>query len=182
MTRTYLTRPAGFTLIEMIVALLIVAALMTLAAPSFTTYLHNAQIRVAGEALLNGLQFARAEAVRRNAAVQFDLESNISTGWTVSLVAGEELQSRPAAEGSPNARIIVTPDDTTRLTFNGFGRVLNPNPDASEPIAQMLIQNPDGGSCRTDGGRMRCLQVRVTSGGSVRLCDPTYAAADPRGC
>ena len=182
MSRTHI-RGGGFTLLEMMFALVLVAILMVLALPSFTTYLRNAQIRVAGEALLNGVQFARAEAVRRNTTVQFDLESSTSTGWTVSTADGEPpLQTRSAAEGSPNARIIVTPDDATRLTFNGFGRVLNPNPDASEPIAQMLIRNPDGGGCATDGGPMRCLQVRVTTGGNLRLCDPTYAADDPRGC
>lgn len=181
MTRAPAPANRGYSLIELAFAMVLAAVLAALAMPSFATYMQNVQIRTAAEALLNGVQLARAEAVRRNTAVEFVLESSTGTGWTVSTVAGEMLQSRSAAEGSPNAQVVVTPD-TTRLTFNGFGRVITPNPDASEPISQIVITNPAGGSCSTASGRMRCLQVRVTTGGNVRLCDPTYAADDPRGC
>jgi type IV fimbrial biogenesis protein FimT len=180
MTRAPALADRGFSLIELAFALVLAAVLAALAMPSFATYMQNVQIRTAAEALLNGVQLARAEAVRRNTAVEFVLGTN--TGWTVSTVAGEELQTRSEDDGSPNAQVVVTPGGATRLTFNGFGRVLNPNPDASAPISQIEINNPAGGTCTAASGRMRCLQVRVTTGGNVRLCDPTYAAGDPRGC
>jgi type IV fimbrial biogenesis protein FimT len=180
MTRTRTVADSGFSLIELAFALVLAAVLAAMAMPSFGTYLQNVQIRTAAEALLNGVQLARAEAVRRNTNVEFVLDTN--TGWTVSPVGGDPLQTRLETDGSPNARVAVTPAGATRLTFNGFGRVLTPNPDASEPISQIVINNPAGGACSTASGRMRCLQVRVTTGGNVRLCDPTYAADDPRGC
>lgn len=180
MSRARTFNDRGFGLVEMAITLLLVAVLVTLAQPSFSAYLANAQIRTGGEALLNGVQLARAEAVRRNNAVQFALAAD--TGWTVSLVAsGEMVQSRSANDGSPNARTGVTPDGAVRLTFNGFGGVV-PNPDASASITQIEINNPAGGTCVAASGQMRCLQVRVSAGGDVRLCDPTYSAGDPRAC
>ena len=29
---------------------------------------------------------------------------------------------------------------------------------------------------------MRCLKVKVTGGGSIRLCDPKVTSPDPRAC
>ena len=189
MSRTYLHRSTGFTLLEMMFAVVLVAILMGLALPSFTVYMQNLQIRAGSEALAAGVQLARAEAVRRNTAVQFVLTSpgpaDIKTGWRVSTVAApdEPLQTRLEDE-SPDAEVFVTPPGTTMLTFNGFGRVMNPNPDATLPISQLQIRNPNTtpGTCMAGGGKLRCLQLDVTPGGNVRLCDPTYPAGDPRGC
>ena len=169
----------GFTLVEMAIALLLLGVLITLALPGFNTWMANAQIRSGAAALLNGLQLARAEAVRRNDSVEFVLGTK--TGWSVNMVAsGEQVQTRSENEGSPNAQVVVLPDGATRLTFNGFGRVA-PNGDSTAPITQIEIRNPSGGSCMAASGRMHCLQVRI-SGGNVRLCDPNYAAGDPRAC
>jgi type IV fimbrial biogenesis protein FimT len=180
MSRAQTLRRSGFTLIEMAIALLLMGVLLTLALPSFNTWMANAQIKSGAAALLSGLQLARAEAVRRNSMVEFVLGTN--TGWTVSVAAsGEQLQSRSENEGSPNAEVVVLPEGATRLTFNGFGRV-SPNADATASVTQIEIRNPSGGACVASSGKMRCLQVRVAGGGNVRLCDPTYAAGDPRAC
>ena len=63
----------GFTLIELMVALAIVALLLLIGMPSFTTFLRNSEIRSTSESLVNGLRAASAEAANRNQTVTFEL-------------------------------------------------------------------------------------------------------------
>ncbi|MFL6565641.1 MAG: GspH/FimT family protein, partial [Burkholderiales bacterium] len=93
----------GFTLVELVVVLAVLALLLFVAVPSFASFLQNQQIRVAGDAIVNGLQVARAEAIRRNLSVQVAVNVP-ATGWTVSESdSGALIQSRTHEEGSPNA-------------------------------------------------------------------------------
>lgn len=178
--------PRGFTLIEVGITLAILAMLIALGLPSFSTWIGNTQIRSGAEAVQNGIQLARAEAVRRNLSTQFLLTDTADmppgTGWNVTVVSsGEVVQTRSKKEGSPNATVVLTPLGSTTLTFNGMGRVIA-NADGSASITQIDVANPGGGLCEADGGTMRCLQIRVGLGGNVRMCDPKVAAGDPRAC
>jgi type IV fimbrial biogenesis protein FimT len=182
--------PRGFTIIEIGISLMILGILLALGLPSFSAWIGNTQIRSGGEAVLNGIQLARSEAVRRNLNTQFVLTEAAATppttGWMVQVmnsagVVTETVQTRSHNEGSPNAQVVIAPGAATTLTFNGMGRVLAKNADLSDAITQIDIVNPGGGACEVDGGTMRCLQIRVGMG-SVRMCDPKVAAGDPRAC
>jgi type IV fimbrial biogenesis protein FimT len=69
------TLSRGVTLIELAVVLAVVAILFAQAAPSFSAWIHNSQVRTAAESIQNGMQLARAEAIRRNRSVMFWLTS-----------------------------------------------------------------------------------------------------------
>lgn len=189
----------GMTMVELLIGLAIVALLFALGTPAFSGWIQNSQIRTAAEAIQNGLHLARGEAVRRNTSVRFQLTSavtaacGISTSggnWVVSLddpsgacnstpsdtVAPRIIQIRSAAEGSPNA--VVAAGQAT-IIFNGLGRV-TPVPAGNIDID---IANPTGGACATVGvDGMRCLRVRVSTGGQIRMCNPILAGTDPQGC
>jgi prepilin-type N-terminal cleavage/methylation domain-containing protein len=83
----------GFTMIELLIGIVVLAILLGMGAPSFMTWMQNAQIRNAADAVLNGMQLARTEAIRRNKPVQFALSSN--SGWNVNIV-------KPNASDPPN--------------------------------------------------------------------------------
>ncbi len=172
----------GFTLIEVMISLTVLGIVLMLGLPSFASWLQNQQLRAASEGLLNGLQTARAEAIRRNLLVQI-VFAPPGTGWSVSeAVSGAAIQTRVKEEGSPNAVLTVTPNTATTVTFTSLGSVtanLNPPfPTAS----QFDISNSAGGSCQQVGGPMRCLRVVVSGGGSLRMCDPNVSLPDPRAC
>mgnify|MGYP003418665585 FL=1 len=59
----------GFTLIELVVTMAVLAILVALAAPSFESVFNNNRLTGNANQLLTGLQSARMEAVRRNARV-----------------------------------------------------------------------------------------------------------------
>lgn len=196
-------RQAGFTIIEMMIALTIMALLIFLALPNMSVWLNNTQIRTAGETLLAGINLARTEALRNNTVVRFQMTTSLDstcalsttgTNWVVSLanpagacetapsstVAPQIIQKKSGSEGA--LRATVTADATT-IHFSGLGRLASPGGAAN--ITQINIANPAGECQHVDAanGTMRCLRITISTGGQVKMCDPAVTdATDPRIC
>lgn len=62
-------RSRGFTLIELMVTLVVLAVVMGIAAPSFSDMINRNRLTAAANELVSALQVARMEAIRRNARV-----------------------------------------------------------------------------------------------------------------
>lgn len=166
----YAKKQQGVTLIELLIAIAIMAILAGIAVPSFTIWLQNTQIRTATESIKNGLQLARAEAIRRNEPVNFVLSSATSTAWTVSTVAGTQIQQRLSSDGSPNVTATVTPAGATTVTYNRLGRISN-----AGALTQIVLD--------TSSTQDRPLTLNISAGGQIRGCDPTITDInDPRHC
>ena len=124
----------------------------------------------------------------------------VSVSWIVSLAdptgacdadtdsgqspspAGRILQKRTSAEGSPNARatsVFVPAAAPTQaastVTFAALGNVIA-NADGTPSINRIDVTNVNV------TGAMRPLRIIITSGGSTRMCDPSLAPPEPRGC
>ena len=83
--RTNASESRGFTLIELMVTLALVAIMMVLAAPSFITFQRNSQLTSTANSFLASLSAARAEAMKRQLrtfVIPAD-GSNWTSGWTV---------------------------------------------------------------------------------------------------
>lgn len=170
-------RQQGVTLIELLIGMVIMAIVLAAGLPEFRVWIQNTQIRTATEAMQNGLQLARTEAVRRNERVRFVLGSG--TSWTVSTDSGTALQSRPSSDGSVNVTVTVTPVGATTVTFNSLGRVV-PNADGSASVTQLVLDVP---TSIISASQSRDLRVTITSGGQIRTCDPSVTTSgDPRTC
>lgn len=76
----------GFTLIELLVTIALGAIIMTLAVPSFSSYIRTQRVRAASEGLYSSLTLARAEAIKRNAEVTLapKVEGDWSQGWEIT--------------------------------------------------------------------------------------------------
>lgn len=191
---------AGMTLVEVLIALAIAALLMVMGAPSFTLWMQNTQVRNAAESIQNGLQIARAEAVRRNVPVRFNLNDAAGgVAWSVDCVTvtadcPAAIQSRGNGEGSRNARAGISTDALPAplpanhfntplaagagmpagVTFNGIGRV--PTANAGTDLTRIDITNAVTANARR-------MVIIVGSGGQTRMCDPALAlATTPQGC
>jgi type IV fimbrial biogenesis protein FimT len=168
-------RARGFSLVELMVGLTILAIVLMLGVPMYTQFVANTQVRNAAESVLNGLRLAQAEAVKRNAPVQFVLDA--AAGWQVRDVAAAgsdpPIQSYSFTEGAPRAKVVVEPGETTGVTFSGLGRVVR-NADDSLPIAQIDVTTAMTAEPR---------DLRVVVGlADVRLCDPKFSSPDPLAC
>jgi len=172
-------RQAGLSIIELMIGIAIVTILLATGMQSYSSWVQNQRVRVAAEAILNGIQLARVEAVRRNLPVQFKLTGS-RAGWQVQTVipgsvTQERVQSRSAAEDSADVSVSgVSPLGATSIMFNGFGRVMAVNLlDLSAPITEINVLNA------TSQGLLR---IVVSSAGNVRMCDPHAPTGDPKAC
>lgn len=191
-------KPArGFTVIELMVTITLLAMLLGLAVPSFMSWIRNAQVRSVSDAMQDGLRLAQAEAVRRHRQVVFFRTSqeactNATTAvdggafWavrTVPLVAGDAVETVQCGVLSDVAAGVAI-NGATALCFNSGGRqVANADPGVGGSACALDASGTntfDISSTNAD----RPLRVTVTLGGSVRLCDPakTLSATHPDGC
>jgi type IV fimbrial biogenesis protein FimT len=90
----------GFTLIELLVGITIVGILFMLGVPSFKSWIQNAQIHTATDAIQNGLELARVEAVRRNTLVRFQLTSTTDNTCALTTASGNWVVSRDDPTGN----------------------------------------------------------------------------------
>jgi len=194
----------GFTLVELLVGLTLLAVLLGLGVPAMGTYLQNSKLASAAASYYSGLQIARTEAIRRNVRTEFVLtDTPVSTAnlanvagadisgrnWLVRAASGAAfvaVEAKAGAEGDGNAAaaaIQVTGSASApavfdgRIPFNGFGGTADGAP------YQIDISNPAAGTCALGGGKIRCRRITVSPGGQIAACDPAVVTAgDSRAC
>ena len=169
-----LKREAGFSIIELVIAIGILALVVGLGVPNFRDMLTNLRVRSTAESLLGALQLSRSEGIRTNGIVIFQLMSSLENScvvdtngkfWVASLCPAEGAcgstadrnQQRPIAGCAGDALILakgpLEGSEITEITlsngvvcFSGLGRI-----------------NPAGTNC--PAGSMDPL----TSGGAVSM-------------
>jgi type IV fimbrial biogenesis protein FimT len=169
-------QPYGFTLVELMIGIAIFSITLTFGVSSYRTWVQNTQILNAAESIQNGIQRTRAEAVKRNGNVAFNLGANSS--WEISVVnGGEVIESRSGSEGSKNVTVSVTPVGATTITLSNLGGVVT-NADATVTLTQVDLD-----SSVLAPADSRDLRVTIGLGGIVRMCDPNLATgSSPRAC
>ena len=111
----------GFTVIELLVTITIMAILLAVAVPSFRDSSVSSQLRSASNNLIASARFARSEAIKRNASVTLCVSSDGQTcgtggwqqGWIV-LTGGTVLKAQSSA---PVGYTITEANGQTNLTF-----------------------------------------------------------------
>lgn len=162
-------RIKGFTLIEGMITVALVAIIAALAAPGMQTLISRFQLQAASDAVMSGLQLARSEALRRNQPVRFSLVAG-SSGWSVTLVGADEALQSHAGVGAPSL-IVETNDDETDVVFLPTGLV-----DTSEARLERIDL-----SSSAEG--VRPARILIAGGGKSRACDPSIdRTGDPLQC
>jgi len=116
------------TLVELLMALVVVGIMTAIVLPAMRVHLANADIRGVAEEMRSGLELARTEAIRRNASVQFQ---RTGTAWTVVLPGADNGADLVVAKRETRQAQVSVDADTNNISFNGpgwtspFGQAMN---------------------------------------------------------
>ncbi len=187
----------GFTLVELMVTIALLAILLALAAPSFSGIIRNNRVRTVADSLQNGLRLAQAEAVRRNRQTVFlltDAEPGVNVdavangkNWAVQTVLRESekvdgksveyfIQGGAFSDSAAGVKI----EGPAAVCFSSSGRLITAKPGpkgadcvltAAPPIFNVTLTAAD-----------HPLAVTLSIGGQVRMCDPNKGEPAPDRC
>ncbi|MBI3285738.1 MAG: GspH/FimT family pseudopilin [Burkholderiales bacterium] len=162
----------GFSLVELMVTIAIATILMTLAIPSFRTFMDNQRLVSTASEFYAAINMTRAEAIKRGARVDMVATDGTSwtSGWTVFIDANDNLKV------DAGERIIFTHDATaanlssaskftdirqTYISYTGNGR----------SRTNSSSQQPQAGTVEFKLGQA-IRRIKVNFLGRTRICNP----------
>nr|WP_316643578.1 GspH/FimT family pseudopilin [uncultured Roseateles sp.] len=196
-------RQLGFSLIETVVAMAVLAIVMAMAMPEAASWVQGLKVRNAAEGLRSGIERARMEALKTNGNVGFWLVADTSSKvpgnscalsataptWVVSVTTpAGACAAEPSMTEGP--RVVQTSGavsgaDTLKVvTIPAGGGAVSADRVRFNGLGQVIveagtIQIIDVEALNHDGRKLR---VVVDTGGSIRMCDRDVASSDPRAC
>lgn len=173
MSRAWFTR--GITLIELVVAVLILGILIAIALPSFNTMFQKNRLKGAAERLAAETQFARSEALSRRVPITVTVTPGAN--WCIGVD-----QSAAACDCS-----VANPADASACAIDGVLRVANFNDFEGveiqganraatfEPVRGIPAGAVNDWPVIFENVAGQEVGVRLTVLGSVHMCSPTGA-------
>jgi type IV fimbrial biogenesis protein FimT len=154
-------RFAGFTIIELMVTIAIVAVLALVVAPSFVRMVANMRLQGAGNELVSDLHYARSEAVSRNRLMRLTTQAD-GRGYSIVGDPGSPDQYTLKQVELPGG-ITLTPGVTVDFSpLRGMTGTLN-----------TLVLGTGTGTQ---------LQLSANESGQVQLCSPNGSLSSIRSC
>lgn len=146
-------RMRGFTLLELLVTVLVVAILASIAAPAYQQVRTSNQLAADVNSLLMGLNYARVEAVKRRANVEFRVVAG-GTGWAYEVLpeSGSDPLLEREASGS---RVWLNAGQGFTVVFNSLGRTASTGSCANGCLIELSVTNG-------------CRAIRINQLGNIR--------------
>lgn len=119
-----MNRQGGFTLLELLVTVTVLAILLTVGVPSFTQFVQNSRVTARTNDIVTGLNVARSEAIKRGAPITVTVTGGggFHNGWCVHTGAGCADAAAVLRENGPMPRVTVTPNAAVNaIVFDGRG-------------------------------------------------------------
>lgn len=164
----------GFTLLELLVAIAVLAILLSAAVPSFMTTIRNNRLATDANALLTVLTLARSEAIKRNGPVVVCRSTDGAacaaggSGWQAgALIYADENANATldAGEVVIRAEVPLVTVSTIASTNNYVNRVSFLNNGAVSSAGTFTIS--------ADASTTAVRKVVVGMTGRPRICDPS---------
>ncbi|MFT4243813.1 MAG: GspH/FimT family pseudopilin [Acidovorax sp.] len=180
------SRPScGFTLIELMLTLVLIAAMLTLSAPSFISFQRSSELTSQANSLVAALNTARTEAMKRNTDVYIvpgGTANQWSDGWTVFV---DSDRSGAAFDAAKDSIVLTHSKVPSYFSTTGTGTA-NENP--------AYVMYNGSGYPKTTGGAFGAVtinfarndltgtellqqtrRIKIAKTGRVRACKPLSA-------
>jgi len=146
-TTSTLRALGGFTLIELMITLSVMVILLTIAVPSFRTFVQSQRVKTTSFDLFAAVTYARSEALKRNGDVTLSAATGgWGNGWSIS-TGGSTLRSQSAIDTS-----VAITSSATSLTYGRNGRI-----SGSAATTLQLAANPSVSSITP-----RCITIDLS--------------------
>lgn len=169
---------AGFTAIELMVAMTVVAVLIGLAAPSFNLVLERWRVRDTTEAMVNTLYYARAEAIKRGGRVGIQKNPKTTPGCTLAttnqewgcgwFIFQDDNNDGKWQSSETKLQIITTPSNINVIHRSGGASIkvdrygmmsgLNAKGFIFAPEPAGISSPATRGICMSSGGRINVIE------------------------
>jgi len=171
----------GFTLIELMTVVVVLAIIATIAVPGMGNLLESNKLRGATGQIFADIQFARSEAIKRNSNISVSVSSNGSSFWCYGLADAANCDctiTDPTAAGA----CALLESGTLVLKVghsNDFGGVLLTSPTGSYQTVATF--DPIRGIATTTGSVTLMTannletRVEISALGKIDACSPVGA-------
>jgi len=176
----------GFTIIELMIALAVVAVITSLALPSYRDLLEKRQVTSAAEQLKTFLSAAQIESVKRNESVAVTYSRSAVDSWCLGLTVGTAACDCTIADPSDSGACLV--DGDLRVFSNAnlnhpdiMHAISGDGSFAYDPVRGLLLDHSDQISLQLESPNQTsyALNVEVNVTGEVKICSPSVTSAVP---
>jgi type IV fimbrial biogenesis protein FimT len=173
---------AGFTLIELMITLVIMAIVITIGAPALTQYVAAQRVRTTASDIVADMAFARAEAIKESRPAIMERVAGATNtwkdGWQICVdldrsntcAAGEVRKRSGPVPGRTTVCPIANGDFNNRIIFRPDGRVTRTVvPGANDGLK--VADTMDDADATND--RVRLVVIGLTGRTSLVIQDRT---------
>lgn len=194
-------RAAGFTLVELMVTIALIAILLVMVVPGFGTWNADARTRSVAESLTNAIRQTQSAAVAQGrtslfaltadaAPVVTSLPAQNASNWmgVLNHLGGSDETATLLIKSTEAGTNKVTITGPAMICFNSLGRETTIAPANNDLATQCTAVDPTTAAPYTykvsRTAASRSYNILVYAGGRVRMCDAakTLSSTNPDGC
>jgi type IV fimbrial biogenesis protein FimT len=169
-------RSAGFTLIELMVALSLVALLLIVAIPSYQSLRQEQMVKAATQAVYTDVMLLKSEAIKRNRTLQFIIFNSGTSNWCYRIFIDGSCNSCndhcSSIEGRKGADASEYPGISLAASYSESAS--NVRPLSISPRRSSLA----AGNIAISSGTYS-MQVKTNNVGRVRTCGVSNVSGVP---
>ena len=166
----------GFTLVELMMVLAVVAILLTVAVPSFGAIMHSSKLTSASNSLLSSMLLARSEAIKRRSRVTLcktadGISCAAAGGWEQGWIVFHDANDSGAREsGEMVIEWMQHLPDSLRLTGNTtVAKYVSFVPTGVTRLVGGGFQAGTVTVCNASGASTEARQIIISSAGRARV-------------
>lgn len=111
---------AGITLIEVLIAIAIIAIITSIAVPSYQSQIARQSLVLVAESFVSDIKLARSEALKRSDDVSIVITSGANWSYVVSDSASNQIKSVSSTNYSNISGLTLTNLASGAFSFDGF--------------------------------------------------------------